>query len=146
MLLIGASHVGHFGSYISKASTPERFSNPFENTFFLSMGGTTWEECLQNFQGEGMNEKKTGKLGNQWNKFYETKKKPLYTVLIFGLNSLDRFDREIAELDKHTNDRDGFWRRAKFEENAAYNQLCPVILNVFKTIKNHVPYSDMTFR
>ena len=50
MLIIGASHVSRLESFCFKKSTPERFVKPFEETHYISVGGTTWEDCLQHFR------------------------------------------------------------------------------------------------
>ncbi len=146
MLIIGASHVARLEAFCTKKSTPERFVKPFEESHYISVGGTTWEDCLQHFRGEELSDRQEAKkLGNQWLSFYQTKKKPVFTVIMLGSNSIDRFDREIRDLELRTNKRENFWRRALKKYNAAYNRLYPAVYKVVDTIKKQVPYSRLMY-
>ena len=146
MLIIGASHVSHLENYVTNKHTPARFSKPFENTFFLSVGGTTWEECLPHFRGEGLSPRQEAKeKGNQWISYYQSKIKPLFTIIILGSNSIDAFDRSLRETELHSKNRDIFWRRAMFDFNATFNAMIPHILNTLRVIRNNATYSDLLY-
>ena len=99
MLIIGASHVKHLESFVQNKNTPFKFSLPFRRTFFLAVGGTKWETCLQHFQGKELTTNNTY-LGDQWRKFYESKIQPDYTIILLGSNSVDSFDKDIIKLSK----------------------------------------------
>lgn len=85
MLFIGASHVSRLEEYVTRKHTPDRYKKPFENSFFISVGGTTWEECLPHFRGERLSARQEQKKkGNQWLSYYKSGIMPIYTVVMLG--------------------------------------------------------------
>ena len=146
MLFVGASHVSRLEEYVTNKNTPRSYCKPFENSFFIYVGGTNWEECLQHFCGEHLSPRQEAKeKGNQWLTYYKSKITPLYTVIFLCSNSIDEFDRTLKQTEKHTKDHDRFWNRANYEFRAAYNRLEPAILNVLRVIRANAPHSDLLY-
>ncbi len=135
----------HLETFINKRSTPYKYSFPFRNSFFLGVGGTAWETCLNHFDGKFLS-KQNKHLRNQWVKFHTSPVKPVFTVIVLGSNSVDQYDRDLIRLknNPHLSTVD-FWKEARRLKDAKLAKLKPTIKEVLSIIRANAPYSDMFY-
>ena len=145
MLLIGASHINHLESFINSRHTPFKYSLPFRRSFFLGVGGTKWESCLEHFRGRHLTTSNKHR-GNQWSKFHKSGIKPVYTVISLGSNSVDETDKKIRKLEESKSlTEKNFWKEARKIQQDRLEELKPIIGNVIYHIKQNAPYSELIY-
>ena len=145
MLLIGASHINHLESFVNSRHTPFKYSLPFRKTFFIGVGGTKWEKCLEHFNGRQLTTSNKHR-GDQWSKYYTSGIKPVYRVISMGSNSVDETDQKIRKVmgKKSLSDAD-MWKEARKLQQDRLTELKPIVANVINVIKQNAPYSEQIY-
>ncbi len=144
LLVIGASHVTHYKEFVQDQHIEDKYKKLFGRSFFLGVGGTDWESCIDHFEGKRLSERNKH-LGNQWSQFHASGIKPNYTIIILGSNSIDSFDRTIQAIRSHTRDRAVFWKRAQMELRLKLPTLTQHVYNTLNVIKHNAPYGEMVY-
>ena len=144
MLVVGASHVTHYKEFIDNPHVEQKYKTLFSRSFFLGVGGTDWESCLNHFSGINLSDRNKH-LGDQWSQFFKSGIKPNYTLIILGSNSIDSFDRRVREIEQHSSRREVAWKRANTEMNARFNTLSRQVYTALNTIKHNAPYGEMLY-
>ncbi len=93
-LFIGASHINHLKSYISKCEKDGKIRLAFSNSVFAGVGGTTFAKIQDDLKGIDLNENQAY-LGDQWSELLKSDFKPAYIVLICGSNDTDKLHNKI---------------------------------------------------